>query len=220
VVENQEELTVVSSSEVPPAVGSSSEVSPAISISSEAPTWAAVPEVSSLTRMNLLPAAMAAPVMISKVKLPEVSACQAASVPIPAPSVSQPVPTRTFAKAISALQSQLLSRPRTTTGNSKEGKVKTMQAKEIVCPWSAGDKVVARWPDGVWRQAIVNRLEMVDLINVRAHSLPVEALNLIDQGLVNSTVVRQKGDGASNEKKGVTPTVVGKVKEWMDKNMN
>merc|ERR1719318_1903195 len=43
---------------------------------------------------------------------------------------------------------------------------------------------------------------------------------MIDQGLANSTVVRQKGDGASIEKKGVTPTVVGKVKEWMDRNMN
>jgi len=42
---------------------------------------------------------------------------------------------------------------------------------------------------------------------------------MIDQGLVRSTVVRQKGDGASHDK-GVTPTVVGKVKEWMDKNMN
>merc|ERR1719318_2480996 len=155
-----------------------------------------------------------------------------ATVPIPAPSVPQPVPTRTFAKAISALQSQLLARPSTSTGGSKE---ETVKMREIVCPWSAGDKVVARWPDGVWRQAVVTKVEkggkvnvvcegleevMVDLNNVRPHSLPVEALNLIDQGLNNSTVVRQKGDGASNEKKGVTPAVVGKVKEWMDKNMN
>merc|ERR1719318_2437237 len=192
----------------------SSEV-PATSANYEAPTVAAIPEVSPQTRATLLPAAI--PV---------------ATVPIPAPSVPQPVPTRTFAKAISALQSQLLARPRTSTGGSKEETVKT---REIVCPWSAGDKVVARWSDGVWRQAMVSKVEkggkvnvvcegleevMVDLINVRPHSLPVEALNLIDQGLINSTVVRQKGDGASNEKKGVTPTVVGKVKEWMDKNMN
>merc|ERR1719318_1201008 len=212
---NHEVPAVASSSEVPVALVSSSEVPVAISAYSEAPTVSAIPEVSML---NPLPAAI--PV---------------ATVPIPAPSVPQPVPTRTFAKAISALQSQLLARPRTSTGGSKEETVKTRQDREIVCPWSAGDKVVARWPDGVWRQAVVNKVEkggkvnvvcegleevMVDLINVRPHSLPVEALNLIDQGLNNSTVVRQKGDGASNEKKGVTPTVVGKVKEWMDKNMN
>ena len=75
--------------------------------------------------------------------------------------------------------------------------------------------MVARWLDGVWRQATVVKIEarldgskaivvsagveeaMVDLNDVRPHSLPVEALNMIDQGLANSTVVRQKGDGAS-----------------------
>ena len=61
---------------------------------------------------------------------------------------------------------------------------------------------------------------MVALVNVRPPSLPVEALNLIDQGLVSNAIVRQKGDGACLEKNGVTPAVVGKVKEWMDKNMN
>merc|ERR1719318_1302679 len=209
--------TQVSSSDVPAIMVSSSGVPAATSANYDAPTVAAIPEVSPQTRATLLPAARAA--------------IPVGTVPIPAPSVPQPVPTRTFAKAISVLQSQLLARPRTSTGGSKE---ETVKAREIVCPWSAGDKVVARWPDGVWRQAVVNKVKggkvkvvcegleevMVDLINVRPHSLPVEALNLIDQGLINSTVVRQKGDGASNEKKGVTPTVVGKVKEWMDKNMN
>ena len=33
---------------------------------------------------------------------------------------------------------------------------------------------------------------MVDLNDVRPHRLPVEALNMIDHGLANSTVVRQK----------------------------
>merc|ERR1719289_113869 len=61
---------------------------------------------------------------------------------------------------------------------------------------------------------------MVDLINLRSPSLPVEALNLIDQGLPDKNIPRQKGDGESREKTvSVPPTVVGKVKDWMDKNM-
>merc|ERR1719318_302592 len=92
---------VVSSSEVPATRVSSSEVPVAISAYSEAPTVAAIiPEVS---RMNPLPAVRAT--------------IPVATVPIPAPSVPQPVPTRTFAKAISALQSQLLARPSTSTGD-------------------------------------------------------------------------------------------------------
>merc|ERR1719318_2259987 len=98
--------TQVSSSEVLVAQASSSEVTAATSANYEAPTVAAIPEVSPQARATLLPAARAA--------------IPVATVPIPVPSVPQPVPTRTFAKAISALQSQLLARPRTSTGDSKE----------------------------------------------------------------------------------------------------
>ena len=38
-----------------------------------------------------------------------------------------------------------------------------------------------------------------------------------ESGLANNTLVRQKG---GDEKKASTPNVVGKVKEWMDKNIN
>merc|ERR1719341_3026518 len=195
--------------EVPAAVVISSEVPSGDSAYSEALGMEISTEVPSQARTNPQPSVRPAPVMIPEVKQPEVAACKEATVPIPAPSVPQPVPTRTFAKAISALQTQLLSRPRTSTVSSKEDKVK--HDKGTVCPWAVGDKVVARWPDGVWRQAVVTKLEkggkvnvfsdgleevMVDLVNVRPHSLPVEALNLIDQGLVKSSGVRQKGDGA------------------------
>merc|ERR1719508_29524 len=175
-----------------------------------------------------------------------------ATVAITPAVVPQPVPTRTFAKAISALQSQLLTRPRTSTGESKDSldqkyTKKQPQASKVAkedaslpgyspaCQWTAGDQVVAKWPDGVWRQATIVKMDtiagqamvvgegvkdaIVSLLNVRPHSLPVEALNLIDQGLMKDSIVRQKGDGATCEKKGVVPTVVGKVKEWMDKNM-
>merc|ERR1719341_131396 len=169
--------------EVPAAVVISSEVLSGDSAYSEALRMEISTEVPSQARTNPQPSVRPAPVMIPEVKQPEVAACKEATVPIPAPSVPQPVPTRTFAKAISALQTQLLSRPRTNTVGSKEDRVKTRQAKEIVCPWSAGDKVVARWPDGVWRQAIVIKTErdgkvivcsegiedvVVDLVNVRA----------------------------------------------------
>jgi len=156
---------------------------------------------------------------------------------IPVPVVPQPVPTRTFAKAISALQSQLQVKPG-VAGGKKEPPVAPRHVKETSkaksCQWSDGDLVVARWPDGVWRRASIVEVNpsigqakvigegveeaVVDLNNVRPHSLPVEALNLIDQGLVRNSVVRQKGDGESHEKR-VLPAVVGKVKDWMDKNM-
>merc|ERR1719318_1580036 len=125
VVASSSEVLVpqVYSSEVPATLVSSSEVPAATSTNYEAPTVAAIPEVSPQTRATLLPAA--------RVAIP------VATVPIPAPSVPQPVPTRTFAKAISALQSQLLARPRTSTEGSKEETVKTRQARETVCPWSA-----------------------------------------------------------------------------------
>lgn len=134
--------------------------------------------------------------------------------------------TRTFTKAISALQSQLV-RTRTNTGGSKEKSKQTKEASlpAAACQWSAGDKVVARWPDGVWRQATIVNVDMstgqarllsegieealVSLLNMRPQSLPVEVLNLIDQGLVRDNIVRQKGDGACYEKKGVVPAVVG-----------
>ena len=157
--------------------------------------------------------------------------------PIPVPVVPQPVPTRTFAKAISALQSQLQVKPG-AGGGKKEPPVAPRQVKENskvkACQWAEGDLVVARWPDGVWRRASIVEVDLsvgqarvigkgveealIDMNNVRPHSLPVEALNLIDQGLVRNSVVRQKGDGESREK-GVLPAVVGKVKDWMDKNM-
>merc|ERR1719508_156457 len=164
------------------------------------------------------------------------------------PSIPQPVPTRTFAKAISALQSQLLTR--VSTGGSKVNSdqdsknlplANKVRKEDALLPglgpagqWTAGDQVVAKWPDGVWRQATIVKMDtvagqamvvgdgvneaIVSLLNVRPHCLPVEALNLIDQGLMDN-IVRQKGDGATCEKRGVVPTVVGKVKEWMDKNM-
>eukprot|EP00092_Neocalanus_flemingeri_P041290 GFUD01044962.1.p1 GENE.GFUD01044962.1~~GFUD01044962.1.p1 ORF type:complete len:886 (+),score=254.50 GFUD01044962.1:3-2660(+) len=159
--------------------------------------------------------------------------------PILPNAVHQPIPTRTFAKAISALQSQLLVRPRSSNSENdqKDGK-KPDQFKatkdDKACQWKVGDKVVARWPDGVWRQATIVEVDttagqakvasegvdeaMVSLLSVRPSSLPVEALNLIDQGLVSNKIVRKKGDGATSEKRQVVPAV-GKVKEWMDNNM-
>ena len=53
----------------------------------------------------------------------------------------------------------------------------------------------------------------VVMVNVRPHSLPEEALNLNDQELGSNIILRLKEDRASNETKGVTPTVVGKVYE-------
>lgn len=40
---------------------------------------------------------------------------------------------------------------------------------------------------------------VVDLVNARHHSLPVEALHPTDQGLVKSTVVRQKTEPVLRE---------------------
>merc|ERR1719508_236231 len=166
-------------------------------------------------------------------------------------NIPQPVPTRTFAKAISALQSDLLSRSKASKEGGKDNSDQDSkkqprdreESKEVdslpgLVPagrWTAGDQVVAKWPDGVWRRATIKKMDpsssqakvvaegveeaMVSLVNVRPHSLPVEALNLIDQGLLKDNIVRQKGDGATCEKKGVFPAVVGKVKEWMDKNL-
>merc|ERR1719186_1621934 len=180
---------------------------------------------------------------------PQEAAIVSSPVPI-TQVVPQPVPTRTFAKAISALQSQLLTRPRSSTGGSKDimdqhDKKQPLASKvgkeDVPLPglnpavqWTSGDQVVAKWPDGVWRQATIVKMDtvagqakvvgegveeaIVSLLNVRPHSLPVEALNLIDQGLMDN-IVRQKGDGATSEKKGIVPAVVGKVKEWMDKNL-
>merc|ERR1719427_693205 len=165
-------------------------------------------------------------------------------------NIPQPVPTRTFAKVISALQSDLLSRSKASKEGSKDNSDQDSkkqprdreESKEVASlpglvpagRWTAGDQVVAKWPDGVWRRATIKKMDpsssqakvvaegveeaMVSLVNVRPHSLPVEALNLIDQGLLKDNIVRQKGD-ATCEKKGVFPAVVGKVKEWMDKNL-
>ena len=120
VAANHEDPTVVSFSEVPATVVSCSRVPAAVSAYSEDPTVAAFSEVPSRARTNPMPTVRSAPpVLFSKVKL-QVLASQAARGPIPAPSVPKPVPTRTFAKAISARRSQLLSRPRTITGGSKE----------------------------------------------------------------------------------------------------
>merc|ERR1719318_903343 len=109
---NHEVSIELSCSEAPSATAAYSEV-PAVAVKSEVP---------SQTRTNPQPAVISTPA-VSVAKQAEVLVSQAATVPIPAPSVPQPVPTRTFAKAISALQSQLLARPSTSTGGSKEGKV-------------------------------------------------------------------------------------------------
>merc|ERR1719186_388274 len=61
---------------------------------------------------------------------PAVPTVPAHAVAITPVVVPQPVPTRTFAKAISALQSQLLTRPRTGTGDSKESSDKKYTKKQ------------------------------------------------------------------------------------------
>ena len=153
-----------------------------------------------------------------------------AATPIPTSVAPQPVPTRNFAKAISDLQNQLQSK-----SSKKEVAVKQKEPERGGSKWKEGDFVVARGPDGVWMNAtivLVNSIDgkatvrsagkeiTVDLINIRSASLPVEALNLIDQGLMEKNITRQKGDGESREKSVlVPPTVVGKVKDWMDKNI-
>merc|ERR1719186_2451054 len=106
---------------------------------------------------------------------PAVSSVPAhATVAITPAVVPQPVPTRTFAKAISALQTQLLTRP--STGDSKDNSdqkytKKQSQASKVAkedaslpgyspaCQWTAGDLVVAKWPDGVWRHATIVEMD-------------------------------------------------------------
>merc|ERR1719425_21529 len=172
-----------------------------------------------------------APSVVKSTLLPSsVSTPNVGSVPIPVPAAPQPVPTRNFAKAISDLQNQLQGK-----SVKKEASVKQKEQGGGLPEWSQGDLVVARRPDGVWMKATIVMVNiavgkakvtcdgqefMVDLINVRSPSLPVEALNLIDQGLSEKNITRQKGDGESREKSiSVPPTVVGKVKDWMDKNI-
>jgi len=152
-----------------------------------------------------------------------------AAVQLPIPTIPQPVPTRNFAKAISELQTQLHVKKDSLPAakKSQDGKLRE---------WNEGDSVVAKCPDGVWRKATIDMVNMstgkarvrledqnavVDMINVRSPNLPVEALNSIDQGLTTAAmnVTRQKGDGQSLEKSvAISSAVVGKVKDWMDKN--
>jgi len=171
------------------------------------------------------------PIVVNSTTLPS-SVCtpNVGVVPIPVPVAPQPVPTRNFAKAISDLQNQLLAK-----SVKKEASVKQKDHGSRLSKWSEGDSVVARRPDGVWMKATIVTVNsevgkakvicdgqevMVDLINVRSPSLPVEALNMIDQGLSDKNITRQKGDGESREKSvSVPPAVVGKVKDWMDKNI-
>eukprot|EP00092_Neocalanus_flemingeri_P018265 GFUD01019766.1.p1 GENE.GFUD01019766.1~~GFUD01019766.1.p1 ORF type:complete len:775 (+),score=242.89 GFUD01019766.1:32-2326(+) len=188
-----------------------------------------------------VPQPIVLPIVVPQTTIPTTAVPQ--PIIIQPTAVPQPIPTRTFAKAISALQSQLVVRPRPSSSENdqkdskKPDQLKATTEHKSLTPagqWKVGDKVVARWPDGVWRQATIVVVDttaglakvgsegveeaMVSLLSVRPPSLPVEALNLIDQGLVSNKIVRKKGDGATSEKRLVVPAV-GKVKEWMDNNM-
>merc|ERR1719450_1112602 len=152
-----------------------------------------------------------------------------AAIQVPTPTIPQPVPTRNFAKAISELQTQLQVKKESIPAAKKGQEVNLHE-------WNEGDCVVAKCPDGVWRKATIDlvnistgkarvKLEdqnaVVDMMNIRSPNLPVEALNSIDQGLTTAAknIPRQKGDGQSLEKSvPVSSAVVGKVKDWMDKN--
>merc|ERR1719425_49559 len=146
------------------------------------------------------------PSVVKSTLLPSsVSTPNVGSVPIPVPAAPQPVPTRNFAKAISDLQNQLQGK-----SVKKEASVKQKEQGGRLPEWSQGDLVVARRPDGVWMKATIVMVNtavgkakvncegqevVVDLINLRSPSLPVEALNLIDQGLSDKNNSRQKGEG-------------------------
>merc|ERR1719376_1239651 len=204
----------------PGTIGNS--VNPVVRVSSKAPNTALLSSpvvteaVSSVTNCTPLP---------SNICTPHVG-----TVPILVPVAPQPVPTRNFAKAISDLQNQLQAKTA-----KKDTQVKQKERGSRLSEWSEGDLVVARRPDGVWMNATIVTMNtaagkakvtcdgeevIVELINVRSPSLPVEALNLIDQGLSEKNITRQKGDGESREKSvSVPPAVVGKVKDWMDKNI-
>merc|ERR1719369_1414649 len=195
-----------------------------------------VPSIPSLVPntapQSLVSATETVPGVVNSTTLPS-SVCtpNVGVVPIPVPVAPQPVPTRNFAKAISDLQNQLLA----NKSVKKEASVKQKDHGSRLSKWSEGDSVVARRPDGVWMKSTIVTVNsevgkakvicdgqelMVDLINVRSPSLPVEALNMIDQGLSDKNITRQKGDGESREKSvSVPPAVVGKVKDWMDKNI-
>ena len=107
------------------------------------------------------------------------------------------------------------------------------------CPWKKGDAVVVKSVTGVWQHATVlevrpDRVPGVLVSSpgsppmwkrtkdVRSSSVPLDALNLIEKDL-NSNNVRPQGDGEVAE---ITkpclppPNVVGKVRDWMDKNID
>ena len=113
-------------------------------------------------------------------------------------------------------------------------------SSSIDCPWKKGDAVVVRSVTGIWQKASVLEVRPDKLPNsvlvsspgappmwkrtkdIRSSCVPMDALNLIEKDL-NSNLVRPQGDGeVAEETKPCLPlrNVVGKVRDWMDKNID
>ena len=137
--------------------------------------------------------------------------------------------TKIFSNAIANIKSQdLKSDTATAPSQSPEN-----------CPWKKGDSVVVRAVTGVWQNASVLDVKPDRVNSVLVHSpgsppmwkktkdirsscVPLDALNLIEKDL-NSNNVRAQGDGevADKQKSDIPlPNVVGKVRDWMDRNIN
>ena len=112
------------------------------------------------------------------------------------------------------------------------------------CPWKKGDAVVVRSVTGVWQKASVLEVrpdrgteKNTVLVSspgappmwkrtkdIRSSCVPMDALNLIEKDL-NCNLVRPQGDGEVAEETKLKPclplpNVVGKVRDWMDKNID
>ena len=174
--------------------------------------------------------------------------CEVNSV-VPEPSSPSPTPvlshdsapskkiskSKIFSTAISEIKSQLIPQ------NNDRNPSKYLQKKLEGCPWSIGDLVVIKSRTGLWQNATVvdTRTEEVmvssprekpiwiSIKDVRSPCIPAEALNAIDKDLNANDVVqgrpRDQGDGETADRKDcptAPPSIVGKVKDWMDKNLN
>ena len=106
------------------------------------------------------------------------------------------------------------------------------------CPWKTGEAVVVRAVTGVWQKASVLEVRpdrdpgvLVSspgsppmwkrTKDIRSSCVPLDALNLIEKDLNSNE--RPQGDGEVAEKPKPClplPNVVGKVRDWMDKNID
>jgi len=143
------------------------------------------------------------------------------NVPVPPhPNVSG---SRCFSKAISGLKSQ------ESFTHSKKNTTDSGKSHEVL--WELNASVIVKMDDNVWRKAVVRDTRDGEVLVenesgkvwkntkfVRSASLPTEAMNLIDKD-INFNKIEAENNAPTKEVNEVTNSV-GKVNDWMNKNMN